>query len=97
MADEIVDEAVHAQTHRLRFGQAALLHVKDLFGADLTDTGFVLHGIAGAADGDRRIGIGARSRVDQKRVALGVVLAMLQVLRDMNESAICGATSPDRN
>ena len=35
LADEIVHESVHAQAHGLRFGQAALLHVKDLLGADL--------------------------------------------------------------
>src|ERR1700704_4385544 len=57
LADEIVDKAVDAQAHGLRFGQAALLHVKDLFGADLADAGFVLHGVAGAAHSNRRIGI----------------------------------------
>src|SRR5207249_1233317 len=32
LADEIVDESVHAQAHGLCFTQAALLHVKDLLG-----------------------------------------------------------------
>src|SRR4051812_6972976 len=30
LADEIVHETVHAQAHRLRFGEAALLHVENL-------------------------------------------------------------------
>ena len=95
LADEIVDETVHAQAHGLRFGQAALLHVEDLFGAHLADAGFVLHGVAGAADGDGRISVGAAGRVDQKRVALGVVLAILQMLRHVHEAAISGATFAD--
>src|SRR2546429_6054225 len=41
LADEIVDESVYAQAHSLRFAQTALLHVEDLFGADLADAGFV--------------------------------------------------------
>ena len=59
LADEIVDETVHAQAHGLRFTQAALLHVKNLLGADLADARFVLHGVAGAAHGDGGIGVGA--------------------------------------
>src|SRR6266446_1173902 len=92
LADEIVDESVHAQAHRLRFAQAALLHIKDLFGADLADAGFVLHGVAGAANGDRRISVGAAGGVNEQCVALGVVLAMLQMLRNVDKSAIRGAT-----
>src|SRR5205814_4619454 len=63
LADEVVDKAVYAQAHRLRFGQAALLHVENLFRADLTDTGLMLHRVAGAADSDRGIGVGARRGV----------------------------------
>src|SRR5438477_2059059 len=91
LADEIVDEAVDAQAHRLRFGQTALLHVENLFGADLTDAGFVLHGVAGAADSDRWISVGPAGRVDQERVALGVVFAILEVLRDVNQTSISRA------
>src|SRR4249919_1368730 len=68
LADEIVDKTVYAQTHRLRLAEAALLHVENLLRAHLADTGFVLHGIAGAAHGDSRIRVGSRRRVDEKRV-----------------------------
>src|SRR5881227_2492435 len=54
---EIVDEAVHTQAHCLRFGEAALLHVENLFRADLADAGFVLNGIACATHGDGWIGV----------------------------------------
>src|ERR1700736_143763 len=97
LADEVVNEAVYAQAHRLRLAQAALLHVEDLFGADLTDAGFVLYGVARSADSNRRIGVGAAGRVDQECVALGVVLAMLQVLGHMHEAAISRAACADRN
>src|SRR5207302_7892255 len=68
LADEIVNKAVYAQAHRLRFAQASLLHVEDLFGADLTDARFVLHGVARSTDSDRRISIGPRRRINQKCV-----------------------------
>src|SRR5262245_24437562 len=58
LADEVVDEAVHAEAHRLRFGEAALLHVEDLLGGNLRDAGLVLAGVAGAAHGDRGIRVG---------------------------------------
>ena len=95
LADEIVDESVDAQAHGLRFAQAALLHVENLLGADLADTRFVLHGVAGAAHGDRRISVGAAGRVDEQRVALGVVLATLEMLRHVNQAAISGAAFAD--
>src|SRR6266705_6032738 len=77
LAHEIVDEPVHAQAHRLRLAQAALLHVKNLFRAHLANAGFVLHGVAGAAHSYGRISVGAAGRVDEEGVALGVVLAIL--------------------
>src|SRR2546423_71941 len=95
LANEIVDESVHAQAHGLRFGQPALLHVKDLLGAYLADAGLVLNGVAGAADGDRRISVRATRRVDQQRIALGIVFAVLEVLRDLNQAAISRAALAD--
>ena len=77
LADEIVDETVDAQAHRLRLGEAALLHVKNLLRAHLAHAGFMLNGIARTAHGDRRIRVRARGRIDKQRVALGVVLAIL--------------------
>src|SRR5207249_7951248 len=77
LAHEIVDEPVHAQAHRLRLAQTALLHIENLLRANLADAGFVLHGVTSAAHGDRRIGIRARRRVDEQRVALGVVFTIL--------------------
>src|SRR2546429_2064648 len=77
LPDEIVDEPVHAQAHRLRLAQTALLHVENLLRANLADAGFVLDGVTSAAHGDRRISIRARGRVDEQRVALGIVLAIL--------------------
>src|SRR5205807_9998455 len=53
LPDEIVHETVYAQAHRLRLGQTALLHVKNLLGADLADARFVLNGVARAAHCDR--------------------------------------------
>src|SRR5436309_3621839 len=95
LADEIVDETVHAQTHRLRLAETALLHIENLLGAYLADTGFVLNSVAGAAHGDSRIGIRSRRRVDQKRVALGVVFAMLEMFRHVNQSRISGTPLAD--
>ena len=95
LADEIVDETVDAQAHRLRLGEAALLHVKNLLRAHLADAGFVLHGVAGAAHGDRRIRVGARGRIDKQRVALGVVLAILEMLRHVDQAAVSGAAFAD--
>ena len=77
LADQIVDESVHAQAHGLCFTEAALLHVKDLLRGNLRHAGFVLNGIARAADGDGGIGVSARGGTNQKRVALGIVFAIL--------------------
>src|SRR5207253_9337834 len=95
LADEIVNKSVNAQAHGLRFTQAALLHVKDLVGRDLRYAGLVLNGVAGAADGDGGVGVSARSGVDEQGVALGIVLAILEMLRHVDESAISGAASAD--
>src|ERR1043166_2376869 len=70
LAYEIVDEPVHAQAHRLRLTETALLHIEDLLGTDLADAGFVLNGVTSAAHRDRRISVRARCRVDEQRVAL---------------------------
>src|SRR4030095_11601691 len=95
VADEIVHEPVDAQAHGLRFAYAPLLHVENLLGAHLADTCFVLHGIAGAAHGDSRVSIRAAGRVDKKRVALGVVLAILEMLRPVNQTAVSGSAFAD--
>src|SRR5881227_2437001 len=97
LADEIVDETVHAQTHGLRLAETALLHVENLLRAYLADAGFVLNSVAGAAHGDSRIRVRSRRRVDEKRVALGVVLAILQMFRHVDQSAVSGATFADRD
>ena len=73
------------------FGEAALLHVEDLLFADLLTLASCWHGVAVAAHGDRRIGVRAAVGVDQQRVALGVVLAALEVLRDVDQAAVGGA------
>src|SRR3954452_1314242 len=77
LPDEIVDEPVHAQAHRLRLAQTALLHIENLLRANLADAAFVLQGVTSAAPGDHRISIRARRRVDEQRVALGVVFTIL--------------------
>src|SRR5438128_2947684 len=97
LADEIINKSVHAQAHGLCFTQAALLQVKDLLGRNLRHAGLVLNGVAGAADGDRRVGVGARGGVDKKGIALGVVLAILEMLRHMDKSAISGAAGANRD
>ena len=50
-----------------------------------------------AAHGDGRIGVGARVAVDEQRVALGVVLAALEVLGDVDLAAIGRAAFADRD
>src|SRR5947208_472036 len=97
LADEIVDESVHTQTHGLRFTQAALLHIKDLLGRNLRHAGLVLNGIAGAADRDRGVSICARGGVDKEGVTLSVVSAILEMLRHMYKSSISGAAGADRD
>src|SRR5205085_7918550 len=78
LADEVVHKTVYAQTHRLCFAQASLLHVENLYGTDLADAGFVLDGVAGAADSNRRISVGGAGRVKEQCGALGVVRDILQ-------------------
>src|SRR5881392_2631658 len=97
LADEIVNETVHTQTHGLRLTETALLHVKNLLRAHLADTGFVLNGIACATHGDSRIRVRSRRRVDEKRVALGVVFTMLEMLWHVDQAAVSGATFADRD
>ena len=92
---EVVDEAVDRQAHRLPLGEPALEHVEDLLLGHLGDAGLVLHRMAVAADGDRRVGVGAARAVDQERVALGVVLAALEVPRDVDDAAVGAAALPD--
>jgi len=77
LAHEVIHEPIYTQTHRLRLAETALLHVENLVRANLADAGFVLHGVTSPAYGDCRIGVRARRRVDQQRVALGIVLAIL--------------------
>src|SRR5205809_4739257 len=62
---EIVDEAVHAQAHRLRLAKTALLHVEDLLRTHLAHTRFVLNRVASAPHSDGRISVRARRRVDE--------------------------------
>ncbi len=92
MVDEVVDEAVDGEAHGLGFGEAALAHVEDLFGADFANAGFVLDAVALAFDDDGRVGVGARVGVDEKGVAFGVVFAALEVGGNVDEAAIRGAT-----
>ena len=64
------------------FAEAALLHVEDLFGADLADAGFVLGGVLVAAHGDGGVGIRAAVGVDEEGIALGIIFSLfLQVLK----------------
>src|SRR5258708_13449717 len=92
LAYEIVDKSIHRETHCLTFAQAALLHIKDLFGADLAYRRFVLGSVTGPADGNSRVGIGPAPSVDQQRIAFRIVFASFQVLRHVNQSSI-GRTS----
>ena len=92
---EIVDEAVDAEAHRLGFGEAALHEVEDLVGADLADAGFVLGAVLIATDADGGVGVGVAVAVDEQGVALGVVFAAFEVLRDVDEAAIGAATFAD--
>ena len=94
-ADKIVDKAVDREAHGLAFGEAALLHVENLFFADLADGGLMLAGVALSTDGDGRIGIGAAICVDEQGVALRVVFAFFEVAGDINESAVGGSSCAD--
>ena len=55
----------------------------------------MLHGVLLAADGDGRVGVGARVGVDEQRIALGVVLAALEAPRDVDEAAVRAAALAD--
>src|SRR5260370_42570429 len=64
LAHEIAHKSVHREAHCLAFAQAALLHIKDLFGADLADRRFMLGSVTGPANANGRVGIGPASSVD---------------------------------
>ena len=55
----------------------------------------MLTGVALASHGNRRIGVCAAVGVDQERVALGVVLAALEMLRNVNQPAVGRAAFAD--
>ena len=48
----------------------------------------MLDGVLAAAHGDRRVGVGTAVLVDEQRVALGVVTAVREGLRDMDQAAV---------
>lgn len=81
---EVVDKAVDGQAHGFGFTEAALHEVEDLIGADLADAGFVLGAVLIATDADGGVGVGVAVAVDEQGIALGVVFAALEVLRDVN-------------
>src|SRR5207244_10608983 len=53
--------------------------------------------VAGPANGDRRIGVGARRGVDEQGVALGVILAILEMLRHVHKAAVSRPAFADRD
>ena len=55
----------------------------------------MLDAVGVAADGDGGIGVGAAVGVDEEGVALGVVLAALEVLRDVDDAAVGAAALAD--
>ena len=57
----------------------------------------MLGGVLVAAHGDGGIGVGAGVAVDEQGVALGVVLATLEVARDVDLAAVGGAAFADGN
>src|SRR4249919_1741567 len=63
LADEIVDEPVYAEAHRLSFAQTALLHGENVHRANLADSVVVLYGVVRAADGCGQISVLARCRL----------------------------------
>lgn len=79
------------------FGEATLLHVEEHFLRDLAHASLVLSDVLIPLHGDRRIGIGAALWVDEERVALGVILAALEVLRNVNLATVSRATFADRD
>ena len=95
LADEVVDEAVHAEAHGLGFTEAALAHVEDLFCGDFGDAGFVLDGVAVSADGDGGVGVGAAVVVDQQGVTFGVVFAVFEIFWNVNDASVGGAACAD--
>ena len=95
LANEVVNESIHAQAHGLRFTEAALLHVKDLLRGNLRHASFMLNGIARAADGDGGIGVSARGGINEKRVALGIVFAILEMFRHVNQSTISSSAGAE--
>ncbi len=57
----------------------------------------MLGGVLVALHRDRRIGIRTALAIDEQRIALGVVLAALEVLRDVDLAAVGGAAFTDRD
>ena len=92
---QVVDETIDGEGHGFGFGEAALHEVEDLVFADLGDGGFVLGGVFVAFDGDGGVGVGAGAAVDEQGVALGVVFAAFEVLRDVDLAAVGGAAFAD--
>ena len=95
LAHEIIHKAIDRETHGLPLAESALLHIEDLFGTDLADRSFMLGSVARASDRDRRVGVGTAAGVDQQSVALGVVLAALEVFRHVHQTPVSGAAFAD--
>src|SRR5262249_565947 len=95
LADQIIDKSINREAHCLSFAQTSLLHVEYLFGADLADAGFMLRRVTGPAHRNRWIGVRPAAWINQQGVALGVVLAALEMLRYVDQTAISCAAFAD--
>src|ERR1700692_1010760 len=95
LADEIIHETIHCQAHRLPLAEAALLHVKYLLRVDLTNRSFMLRGITGAPDSDRRVSVSAAAGIDQQSIALGVVLTAFEMFRHVDQTPVSSSSFAD--
>ena len=95
LAHEIIDKAIDRKAHGLPLAEPALLHVEDLFRADLAHRSFMLGGVTRASNRDGRVGVGTAAGIDQQSVALGVVLAALEMFRHVHQTPVSGAALAD--
>ena len=92
LTDEVVDEPVNGQRHRLALVESTLLHVEQHFLGHLRDRSFVLSCVAVTFHRDRRVGVGARITIDQQRIALRVIFASFEMFRDVDLATIRRST-----
>src|SRR3954449_889825 len=91
LLDDRLDEAVDDQLRGLLLVDAVRLQVEELLLADLRDGGLVADVDVVLADANRGVGVRARLRVEQERVADDLRLRAVRALGDLEQAAVRGA------